>query len=543
MPRNYLPDTHIVRSALGMTQDLDPVPPVDKYSSYPNLLPYTLIPVYVTHFAVGWVRGDWANPQEYRQLVAVFPDGVHQIGRWLILLFGLATPWVVLRAGRAAGLGAGAWAAAAFVATGLMHLHFSVQERPWVPMVFFAALAAWPAALYQGEARLRWLLWSGVWAACSAACHQSGFFVLALPGLAWALAPGGWSGAELVRRLKHGFSCVGLFALVVLAVGYPAYLRYGIPEASQDAGSGELFAIGGQGIDFGRRWESLPILAKAFFGHEPILSLLALPGLFLLWRLPRARPVLLFTVLWAAFFMTHSNPHVRYLLPVAVLLALPAGAAVEALWRRGVALRAVAILLCALPLVQAARLSTLLSREDLRSDAERVVAELPPGSLVAIDRYGPACDLDRESLETLLELRTAAGSMLYLREGLRLKALKAELLSGGAHAVRLEDLFDIDELAGTVKPRRGLEDRLGPDVESAFERLGVTHFLLVNRLAEGTEGSLLAGFVEGRVPQRVLRPYAESAGGEARLPVELGFPLTSIWRLERPGPWMALYEL
>ena len=52
-PRNYVPDTHVVRAALGMARDKHPVPPVNRYSSYPNLVPYMLLPLYAAHFALG----------------------------------------------------------------------------------------------------------------------------------------------------------------------------------------------------------------------------------------------------------------------------------------------------------------------------------------------------------------------------------------------------------------------------------------------------------------------------------------------------------
>jgi len=42
-PRNYVEDTHIVKNALGMAKDQTIAPPVNKYSSYPNLLPYMLL--------------------------------------------------------------------------------------------------------------------------------------------------------------------------------------------------------------------------------------------------------------------------------------------------------------------------------------------------------------------------------------------------------------------------------------------------------------------------------------------------------------------
>lgn len=545
MPRNYVPDTHIVRSALGMAQEKNPAPPVGKYSTYPNLLPYMLLPAFGTHYVVGRLTGDWGGVQEYKLRLSLDASPVHSIARWLILLFGAATPLVVFGAARAAGLKRGAWFASWFVATGLMHLHFSVQERPWVAVVFFTALAAWPAALYVREPSTRRLLYSGLFGALAAACHQSGLFVLGVPGIAWLVSPLGWSGTDLRARLHQGATCVGVFLLAALFIGYPSYLVHGFPEAEQTIGGDAADAsFGGQSINFGRRWETFPHLARSFFAYDPILSILALLGLVPLLRRRVAWPAGLFALGWAAFFMTHSNEQVRYLLPLAVLLSLAAGALAEALWVRGPAFRIGLVVLGALPLVQGVRLGSVLATEDLRAEGERILEDLPAGTFVAIDRYGPAVDLDRQSLERLAELRQATGSELYGREATRLEALKAGWIEGGVRAIHVSDLFEMDELTGSVSVRDGLQERLGSTAEEAFERLGITHLLLANRLEAGLSENLLADLVGERVPQAVLVPYEKADGvGEARLPMELEFPLTSIWNLARPGPWMGLYEL
>ena len=55
MPRNYVPDTHMVRAALSMARDRDLTPPPGKYSIYPNLMPYLLLPCYAGEYAIGSV--------------------------------------------------------------------------------------------------------------------------------------------------------------------------------------------------------------------------------------------------------------------------------------------------------------------------------------------------------------------------------------------------------------------------------------------------------------------------------------------------------
>lgn len=544
MPHNYVPDTHVVRSALGMAHDKDPVPPVGKYSTYPNLVPYALLPLYAAHYAWGRATERWANSESYGHHLSEHPEEVHRIARWLMLVFGALTPVLIFLAARAAGLREGAWAAAFLVATGLMHLHFSVQERPWVAVVFFAALAAWPAALHARTGRSRFLMLAGAAAALAASCHQSGLFVLAIPGLAWLASPIGWS-ADLGHRIKRGVLCVLLFAAIALVVGYPSYLRYGMPSAEQTVGAGEAdLAVGGQSINFGRRWETFPRLALALFGYEPLLVLLALAGLVGFLKQRAALPVGVFALGWGAFFMTHSNDHVRYLLPLAVLLALPAGACIERLWSRGTLARGAVCLVALVPLVQSVRLGTLLGRDDTRVEGAAALAQLPAGAFVAIDRYGPQVRLDGSSLELLAVLREKQGGELYTREARRYQALREGARDNGMRAIYVNELFGMDERAGTVWVHPELVPSLGETPEGALRALGVTHVLLVNRLRPGTQENLLASLVAERSTVRAISPAGGEAGEvEARLPMELEFPLSSIWGLERPGPWMGLYDL
>ncbi len=543
MPHNYVPDTHIVRAALGMAKDKNPVPPVGKYSTYPNLLPYCLLPLYGAHFVQGKFAGDWSGAQEYGDHILEHPSEVHRIARWLVLLFGALTPIAVLLAARSAGLERGAWFAAWFAASGLMHVHFSVQERPWVPMMFFAALSAWPAALYVRKPALRTLVLAGLCAALSAACHQSGFFVLAIPGLAWLVSPLGWNREGLLARLKHGVLCVGAFFVLAILVGYPSYLIYGAPTADQTIGGDTAdISFNGQSLNLDRNLGTFPSLAKAFFGYGPVLTLFLLAGFGTLLKRRAALPAVLFCGGWALFFMTSANEHTRYLLPVAVLGCLPAGMLVERLWSRGPGVRVALCLFALFPAAQSWRLGSVLAQPDTRESGERWLQELDGSAMVLIDRYGPIVDLDQSSLELLMNIREASGSSLGSREARRLSALNEGELTGGVRAIYASDLMKIEELDGTIALRKGLHAAYGETPAAALAALGVTHLLLVNRLQEGLEGNLLRGLLKDQTAL-VTAGKADSSRAEFRLPMELKFPLTSLWSIERPGPWMGLYDL
>jgi hypothetical protein len=549
MPRNYVPDTHLVRSALGMAQEKSLAPPVGRYSTYPNLLPYLLLPLYGGHFALGVARGDWEGVEGFKEHLLEHPEGVHGIARRLMVVLGALASLAILLAARASGATAGAWFAAWFTATGLMHLHFSVQERPWIGLVLFASLAAWPAALYAARPSARRLLLCGAAAALGAACHQSGMFLLALPGLAWLTSPRGWRGEDLVRRLVEGALCVGLFLGVAVLVGYPAYLVHGLPEAERTIGGGRAdVELGGQAMNLGRDLSHAPRLFLAILGYDPVVLVLGLAGLASLVRRRAGRPVVLFTLLWLAFFLTYSNPHIRYLLPGLALLAVPAGEVAGGLFARGGPARLAALLLAAVTLAPAWQLGSLLAAEDTRAAGEALLEELPAGSVVLVDRYGPVVDQDLATLEELARVRAATGGELGRREARRLEGLRAGELEGGVRAHYVADLFLVDELHRTAGPRPGLEALHGATVAEVLASLGVTHALLVDRIAVGGEADPLLAELggAGALPEvaRVSPCAGEAAPGcELRLPMEMDFPWTSLWRLERSGPELRLVRL
>jgi len=277
------------------------------------------------------------------------------------------------------------------------------------------------------------------------------------------------------------------------------------------------------------------------FGYDPVLVVLALFGLVALLRRPGLRAVGVFAIVAAGFWLTNPGDHVRYLLPSYVALVVAGGVAIERLvtLRLGTAVAAVVL---ALPLVQALRFGAVMSRTDTRAVAEVRLADLPAGSRVAIDHYGPQVDLSQAALERLLELR----GELRTRERMRLQQLQegaAADVAPGLDAVFVEDLFEVDRESGlyTVRDRART---IGDTPAEVLDRLGVTHLLLVNRRpSEAIEQPL----VEVAAERPTLWTISPAASGgmppEAFLPTEMDFPLTALWEVARPGPWMRLVEL
>jgi hypothetical protein len=549
-PRNYVPDTHMVRQSLAMARDHDLAPRAGQYSFYPNLLPYLLLPVYGGEYALGKARGAWADAKSFGDHLLDHPEDAEIPARVLVSVFGALTCLVVLGIARAAGLRSGAWVAAWLSATSLLSVQLSTQERPWIPMTFFLALACWPALLYTRDGRGSRLVASGVFAALAAACHQGGLLALAIPGLAWLLGPLEWRRGDLRRRLGQGVAAVAIFLAVALVLGYPNIARYGFRDAVKVAGGADTVAqqggihVGGLSVVFGVRWRSFTHLARAIVGYDPVVVALGLGGLALAFARRELRAPLLFAGGWAAFFMTNRSDHVRYLLPVITILAWPAGFLAERMFARGWSSILLAVLL-ALPLLQAARLDQVLRREDTRAEAERRLADLGPGTVVAIDRYGPQVDLSRSSLEQLLRLRTALGETLRERESRRRIRLGADVppTERGIDAVSVEELFDADPETGALRARRGLES-FGDAPKKILDAVGATHFLLVERHPSVAEESPFRMIARQGRPVWVIDPARRfGPPEEAFLPTEMEFPLVALWEVDRPGPYLELRDL
>ena len=550
-PRNYVPDTHAVRAALGMAKDRDLAPEVGKYSSYPYLMPYLLLPIYAGQYAVGKASGEWQGAEGFAATISEHPERAALPARALVAVFGALTALTVFAAARAAGLHSGALAAMFLCATGLLHLQFSLQERPWVIVVFFGSLCLWTSVLFARDGRTRWLALSGVCTGLAFATHQAGLFFAGLTAAAWVFRArdvAEWKGAALVRRIGQAALAAALCIVVGVLCGHAYYIVHGgVPEGNVVGGAAaaQHFSIGGQALRVGFSWSSFAHLAKALIGYDPVLLGLGLLGLLVSWRSPSLRATAAFTLVYALFFLFNPSDHVRYLLPLTILLALPAGVVCELVLQRSVGRVALAALLL-LPLVQSSRLVWLLRQEDTRQEAERLLEQLSaPDSAtayVAIDHYGPQVDLSRRSLEELAGLRE-----LRTREAHRLARLQAGDVPGGKlglHALFVEELFDFDSTTNTYGV--ALERReLAATPREMLASLGFTHFVMVNRQPADASVPFLAQLAQEWVPVWILDPSRAGRGEapEAFLPTEMEFPLSALWRVDRPGPLITLYAL
>jgi len=567
-PDNHVPDTHVVRAALGMANDRDPVPPVGRWSTYPNLLPYTLVPCFAAQYAVGRATGEWSGAGEYAAVLKEHPERAHLLARRVLALLSALLPVVLVLGLRAAGLGAGAWFGGALGATSLLLVHLGLHERPWAPLATFTALTMAAGGVHARSGSGRALLLSGVGAALAFSTHQAGALTVLIPALAWAASPRGWSGGELRERLTLGLRSALCFLVLALAVGHPYLVRYGATPTEAVAAGEHLahnsaVSIGGQSVVFQLSGATFARLSKALASYDPVLLLFALLGLLPALRSRACIPAAGFTLLWGAFFLTNQNDHVRYLIPMAAGLCWPAAVAFERL-RPG--LRPWAALALLVPMVQAVRLGVVLRRDDTRALARADLERLDLDGAVGIDAGGPPVALTLDALGRLEAIRP-----LRAREEHRQLLLDAGLVTDaglGLDAVPLEDVFEFDvrHRASWTRPAAlaalGVEEG---DADRTLDALRCSHVLLADRTPlDGHPPALL----DPRAPSQEPGPdLASHEGGvrpklppisveaeplqvwspgdgvtDARLPLELDNPLIELWRIERPGPRLSLHR-
>jgi len=257
----------------------------------------------------------------------------------------------------------GAYLAALFLSTSLLHLSFSQQSRPHAPSATFF-LAAVLAAVWVRR-RDGWLphVFAGLTALLAVGCLQSGVLVLPALLVAYATRAGG------PRRLLDGRVLIPVLgAALALPLFYPFLFAGGVEQDERVVNLGGHLIFLDQFNGAGFR-----IILRTLWSYDPTLLVLALlaPVVALVrrraagstgagWGTPRdALVVGSFALLYLVVFGLYERNYERFVIPLIPYLACAAAWAVwNAAPRFRVALAAVAL---ALPLHAATRLSSVRS--------------------------------------------------------------------------------------------------------------------------------------------------------------------------------------
>ena len=598
LPHRYVPDDTAVRCALGIAQDLTggqvPLtealfPPDGRYTTYPMLLPDLDLIALGGRFAVGLVFGEWSGPGSFKAAVFEDPGLAWMPARLVSWFMGLVVAFGIYRAARELRRDRHEAALAALlVGSSLLLVQYAHTARPWATMMGFGALTLWTSLRLRRRRHLRAVLATFACAALAAASFQVGLAFLAFPVVALALAftrrgvslgsdgsaeGDGESSGVLLRR---GLIALGLAALLLVTVGYPHVLLHSGSTAAADQGgmAGQLdpdasaaVGVGGQTFAFDQLGGALAAeVATSWIGYEPVLVLAGLAGLLAMLRRKPSREELFLVLAPALCFVTlfllYNGTHVRYLMPASLFLALGAARLLVSVFRSGSLGRVVAVLLVALPLVQAARLDLLLGRTDTRTLAAEVLPGLTtPGERLAVDgmgsRYGPPLVPRPEPLAEAL----AAGLWLNRTEGRVLEAA-AMGLPPGANALavipvarfwRFDSYYPTDYLydgLSEAQHRAAGNDRASDGrpivpvpLTEWLDSWAIDAFVQVDRIADDERRRPLTDFTSGACELIwEISPTGQTAPVEAALPTDMSFALTQLWSYERPGPWIRLWR-
>lgn len=540
LPYQYVPDeSTMVGGALrmGATQSLQPSTFI-----YPALLMYLFAGEYLGLLVVGRLMGLFASVAHFREFAFTDPTLFYLLPRLAVAFIGTATiPLAFLVGRRLYGRWPGV-AAAGLLAASVMHVQMSHQARHWVPVTFWALAVLWVSLdlAERGRRRDYWL--SGLLVGLTAATSFNGFLLMAMPLIAhWVYLRK--RGGDLLK-LRHHLPMLPTLALapaVFFALNPYILLHFDRFVSFHSHGDS---SIGGQIVghysNFFQEKEGFTFFAEAAISYEPAITLLGILGAVLAARrYPFSAPLVLIYPIFHYFMFATTAPSLeqRYMLPAVALWTLPAGLATAELAKRalgrGSHLRAwstaAAILLFAILVsLPSLRYDWLLSQPDTRTLAkEWIESNIPAGADMAVESYPPPITPDLETLRA--QQREAPRSL-----GARDQWLLENGLPSGEVAYRLTRLNLVD-----ISPRI---DRLSPYLASHPHRYYVVsdfrwksdhkgHLALKAYLAR--QGRLIAA----------IRPAQEAGYLPSDILNNMEDPLVELWKVERPGPTIEIYEV
>jgi len=496
LPFPYHPDEgSILFHSLGFgTGDLNP-----HWFRWPSLMMYVMFGSYGGLYVVGRLAGLYSAPADLVRHYVSDLSWFWYMGRALSAAAGVATVWATYVFGRRSYGKTVGLTAAAILAVTLLHVRDSHYATPDVLSTLLATLSLLAALTAVSRGRAGRLVLSALLAGLAASAKYPA-------GIA---AVGTLVGLVLLWRRNR----VGIVQTLVIVLAVPIGFLVGTPYA--------LFARDEFMRDVVRQFTmvstsgvaqeptsfaaGLGEIALKTFGRGvgwpvTILAILGAALPLTLWRGAlrrrstgkRDRPTLVgasagraiaiwYTVATLVFASLLTVKRATYLTPalpmVALLAAVGLRAVFERLTTRPYRALAATVLVVAAAAYPSVRFVAALGTPDTRTRAlEWVESELPPGTRLAVEDYGPVLNPTAEQLEVELELgSTAVGSW----EGPK-RDLNRIRMSVGAERSPQYEVHRVDwgsdafMLPSTLKPGR---------LAAAIDSLGIEYLILSSKAA------------------------------------------------------------
>lgn len=404
LPYPYHPDEpEIVEHAIKFgTGDLNPHSFI-----YPTLYPYFLFIFYALYFVVGLATGHFSSVSDFAVQYFVDPTWFYLIARFTSAVLGSLTVLLVYVLGqRLYGKKVGLLSAF-FLAFTYLHVELSHYATVDVAMVFFFTLSFYFSVLVLEQGELKHYIGAGLLAGLAASTKYNGGLSAISLLLAHSLRAFGESHplrAILSKKVALGF----VFVLLGFLIGTP----YSILDFAtfRDSIIGYLYQSRVEWL--GQEGRNLWLFVFTDFlnsGMGIFLEVLSLCGfLYCLVRRTRKDALLaLFLLLFYLLTVQSKTNSARYWLPIFPLLAVTAARLLLVTMSHfPFSLRLqnyvpfVLALFVIFPSATAAiKHDYLISQKDTRTISKEWIEDnIPQGTRIAVEMYGPPLEKDRQSL-------------------------------------------------------------------------------------------------------------------------------------------------
>lgn len=373
-----------------------------EFFNYPSLTFYVHFVAQGVLYLTMKLTGAIENTSDWWVMYMTDPTPLFLTARFINVVFGVGTAWIVFRTANLLGATSAALAALALIAVNPFHIARSQMVEVDVPLTFFSALALYEAGQIATRGRKRDYAIAGIAIGLAASTKYTGILLLLAICFAHLLIArsrraGGKGDGALLRYL--GLAAV--LALATFAVTSPFVLMDVSQSARDFRLEREHMELGHFGGDDQPAWLFYAgALARELAGVPTLIAALIGIGYFAIRGNNRIALVLTsFIALYLVVISTWTMKTERYLLPAIPPIVVLAGAGLITAIRRLKELlpptryRVAAAILVVLVFATNVREysgQTQAYQKDTRTDAaDWIESYVPAGSYIVVEPYGP----------------------------------------------------------------------------------------------------------------------------------------------------------